>query len=168
MSNRVYIETSVISYLTAWPSRDLLIAAAQEATRIWWDNRRSQYQLFASRLVVNEAGRGDPDAARRRQEMLKGIPHLIITDEAAALANQLIDQGAVPREVADDATHVAVAAVHEMDYLLTWNFRHLDNAERKPQIRSICTILGYTCPEICTPRELMGEQADSMGELGNE
>jgi predicted nucleic acid-binding protein len=168
MRKQVYIETSVVSYLAAWPSRDILIAAAQEITRNWWNQERSRYELFVSELVRVEASRGDPDAAQRRLEKLEAISDLKITSEAVALANHLVDQGAVPREVADDATHVAVAAVHGMDYLLTWNFRHIDNAETKPQMRSICAVAGYPCPEICTPQELMGADTELMGGLDNE
>jgi predicted nucleic acid-binding protein len=160
MGKRVYIETSVISYLVARPSRSIMTEACQLATKQWWDNRRSQFELFTSELVLAEAGQGDPDAARRRKEELKNIPDLEVTNSAVTLARTLVDQRALPREAMDDALHLAVAAVHGVDYLLTWNCRHLDNAEMKPLMRSVCAIAGYRCPEICTPQELMGEQND--------
>jgi predicted nucleic acid-binding protein len=160
MGKRVYIETSVISYLVARPSRNLLTAAWQELTRQWWDNRRSRFELFTSELVSAEASLGDPDAARRRSEKLRGISDLAVTDSTVALAKKLVDAGALPKEAVDDAMHLAVAAVHGIDYLLTWNCRHLDNAELKPLMRSVCAVAGYRCPEICTPQELMGEQDD--------
>jgi predicted nucleic acid-binding protein len=160
MGKRVYIETSVISYLVARPSRNIMTEAWQLATKHWWDNRRSFFDLFASELVLAEASQGDPEAARRRKEQLKNIPDLEVTDSAVALAKNLVGQHALPKEALDDAMHLAVAAVHGIDYLLTWNCRHLDNAEMKPLMRSVCAVAGYRCPEICTPQELMGGQDD--------
>ena len=160
MDKRLYIETSVISYLVARPSRNLLTAAWQQVTREWWDKRRLRFELFTSELVSVEASHGDADAARRRNEKLIGIPDLAVTDSAVALAKKLVGTGALPREAMDDAMHLSVAAVHGIDYLLTWNCRHLDNAEMKPLMRNVCAIAGYHCPEICTPQELMGEQGN--------
>jgi predicted nucleic acid-binding protein len=158
VNKRVYIETSVVSYLAARPSRNILAAAWQQVTRDWWEKQRPHFELFTSELVLNEARRGDPDAIQKRIEKLQGITDLEITDDVVALAKKLVDDGALPREAMDDAIHIAIAAVHGIDYLLTWNYRHLDNAEKKPLIRSICAIAGYRCPEICTPQELMGEE----------
>jgi predicted nucleic acid-binding protein len=114
--------------------------------------------LFTSELVLAEAGQGDPDAAKRRSEQLQDIPDLEVTSEVVASAKRLVAEGALPREAVDDAMHIAIAAVHGVDYLLTWNCRHLDNAERKPLVRSVCAIAGYRCPEVCSPQELMGDQ----------
>ena len=158
MGKRVYIETSVISYLTARPSRQILAAAWQQVTQEWWDKHRTRFDLFASELVLAEAGQGDPDAAQKRIEKLKGIPDLEVTSDVVVLAKKLVADGALPNDAMDDAMHVAVSAVHGVDYLLTWNCRHLDNAELKPLIRSVCAVAGYRCPEICTPQELMGIQ----------
>lgn len=158
MGKCVYIETSVISYLVARPSRNLLAAAWQQVTQDWWDKRRVRFELFTSQLVFAEAAQGDPEAARRRGDALQNIPDLEVTDEVVALAARLVTEGALPREATDDAVHIAVAAVHGMDYLLTWNYRHLDNAERKPLVRRVCTLAGYRYPEICTPQALMGEE----------
>jgi hypothetical protein len=116
------------------------------------------FKLFTSPLVLAEAGQGDADAVQRRIQKLKDIPDLEITDDVVVLAKKLVNDGAVPKEAMDDAMHIAVAAVHGVDYLLTWNFRHLDNAEKKPLVRSVCAVAGYRCPEICTPQELMGEE----------
>jgi predicted nucleic acid-binding protein len=160
MGKRVYIETSVVSYLVARPSRNLLTAAWQQVTHEWWDSRRSQFELFTSEVVWKEAKRGDPDAAESRCEKLRDTSNLELTDGVAALVRKLIEAGALPAEAIDDATHVAVSAIHEIDYLLTWNCRHLDNAEMKPLMRSVCAVAGHRCPEICTPQELMGEQTD--------
>jgi predicted nucleic acid-binding protein len=158
MNKRVYIETSVISYLGARPSLNVLAAARQQTTLYWWERHRPRFDLFTSELVLSEAGQGDPVAAEKRTEKLQSIPDLEITGEVIELAKKLVDGAALPIEAMDDAIHIAVAAFHGMDYLLTWNYRHLDNAEKKPSIRRICAIAGYQCPEICTPQELMGEE----------
>ena len=157
MQKTVYIETSIPSYLTARPSRDIRAAAWQQITAQWWDEARTHYELFISELVLVEVSSGNPEAARRRLEVLQGIAELPIDQEVQALAGRLISQGGVPAGAEADALHIAVAAVHRMDYLLTWNFRHIDNAATKPLIRSICAEAGYTCPEICTPIELLPE-----------
>jgi len=156
----VYVETSILSYLTARPSRDLVVAAHQQVTRTWWDEHRGRFEVFVSPLVDQESGRGDADAAQRRVEVLKGLAVLEIVDEAYDLAVALIAEGALPANAQDDAAHISLAAVHKMDYLLTWNCRHIDNAETKPRVRAVCTKHGYTCPEICTPEELMGGEDD--------
>ena len=157
----VYIETSILSYLTSRPSRDLLAAAHQQVTQAWWERRRQRFEVFVSPLVAQEAKRGDPDAAQRRVVALTGLPVLEIVEEAYELAAAFIAESALPAAAEDDATHIALAAVHGMDYLLTWNCRHIDNAETKPVIRSVCATHGYTCPEICTPEELMGGEDES-------
>jgi predicted nucleic acid-binding protein len=153
----VYIETSVVSYLTALPARDLLAAAWQSATLEWWQTRRERFELFTSQLVLDEASSGHPDAAGRRLHSLEHVPILPLTDLATDLAESLVREGALPQKASDDALHLAIAAYHGVNYLLTWNCRHLDNAEMKPVMRRICAIHGYTCPEICTPIELMGD-----------
>lgn len=154
----VYIETSIVSYLTALPARDLLAAAWQNATSRWWETQRLRFELFTSQLVLDEAAQGHPDAAQRRLRNLAGIPHLPMPDPVTDLATTLLSEGALPEKATDDALHVAVAAYHGVDYLLTWNCRHIDNAEMKPVIRNVCVVKGYVCPEICTPLELMGDQ----------
>jgi predicted nucleic acid-binding protein len=157
MKKRVYIETSVISYLTARPSRNILAAAWQQLTFDWWERQRVHFDLFISELVVSEASRGDSEAVKKRLEKIRGIADLEITQDVILLANKIIQQGGLPKDALNDALHLAVSAVHGIDYLLTWNCRHLDNAEKKPLLRSICGIIGFNCPEICTPQELMGE-----------
>ena len=153
----IYIETSIVSYLTALPARDLIAAAWQSATISWWETQRQRFELFTSQLVIGEAGQGHPEAAQRRLQRLAEIPHLPMPDSVTNLAGALLDEGALPEKATDDALHVAVSAYHGVDYLLTWNCRHIDNAEMKPRMRSVCSVHGYTCPEICTPLELMGE-----------
>lgn len=156
----VYIETSIVSYLTARPTNDLLAAAWQKATIDWWDTQRSRFDLYTSSVVSEEAGRGSAEAAARRLQALSGIPLLAITDEVVALSKALIDRGALPTKAIGDSLHIAVSAVHAIDYLLTWNCRHIDNAEMKPVVRSVCAEHGYASPEICTPQELMGADND--------
>lgn len=156
----VYIETSIVSYLTARPSSNLLAAAWQKATVDWWDTQRDRFDLYVSATVIEEANRGNSQAAARRLKTLVDIPLLPITEAVVVLAKSLIRKGGVPEKALDDALHIAVSAVHGMDYLLTWNCRHIDNAETKPLIRRICATKGHPCPEICTPQELMGVSTD--------
>ncbi len=152
----VYVETSIVSYLTARPTSDLLAAAWQKSTVDWWETQRKRFDLYTSDVAIEEAGKGTPEAAARRLEALSVIPVLPITEAMVELSKALIQERALPTKALDDALHIAVSAVHGVDYLLTWNCRHLDNAETKPIVRSVCTIHGYTSPEICTPQELMG------------
>ena len=131
---RIYLETTVVSYLAARPSRDLRVAAHQQATSEWWTRRRDDFDLFASQLVVEEASAGDAEAALRRLGYLAGVPLLDLTDRSLALAEKLLTDAAVPAEAEQDALHIAVAAVHGMDYLLTSNCRHIANATMRGQI----------------------------------
>jgi predicted nucleic acid-binding protein len=162
MKKSVYIETSIPSYLTARPSRDVRAAAWQQITGQWWDEARDDYELFTSELTLVEASAGNPEAARRRLESIKDIPELTIDVEVQELAERLITEGGVPGAAEADALHIAVAAVHRIDYLLTWNCRHIDNAAKKPIIRAICETSGYTYPEICTPMELLPENENDV------
>lgn len=159
MKKRVYIETSIASYLAARPARDLIRAARQQLTREWWDSRRGDYDLYVSGIVLDEASEGDPDAARRRLEVLEGIPVLDARDEADELAEALVREGPLPQTAVDDAGHLALATVHGMDFLVTWNCRHLANAEYFEGIATVVQARGYKAPIICTPQELLGEPA---------
>lgn len=158
----VYIETSIISYLVSMPSRDLRAAAWQQITAQWWLTERPKYELFTSELVLAEAAAGDANAAERRLDRLENIPELIVDDEVKNLAGRLIADGGLPSHAQVDALHIATASVHDMDYLLTWNCRHIDNAATKPIIRSICAAAGYAYPEICTPLELLSEESENV------
>jgi len=152
---RIYIETSIISFLTARQSANMHAESKRQITIDWWHNQRKSYQLFASPLVIKEASAGDKVASERGLTVLKEIPLLEISKTSIELAQLLITSNAVPREAQEDALHIAVAAVYSVDYLLTWNCRHIDNAVRKPLIRRLCQEYGYPCAEICTPEELM-------------
>ena len=152
---RVYLETTVISYLTARPSRNLRVMAHQEITVDWWSRRRMSFELYVSRLVVDEASAGDAEAAARRLSTLEAIPRLELTEPVSALAAQLVAQAGIPREAVEDAVHVAIAAAHGMDYLLTWNCRHIANAAMRNRIEDVCASSGFEAPVICTPEELL-------------
>ena len=152
--SKVYIETTIVSYLLASPSADLIQAAHQQLTRNWWAGR-NRFDLFVSRAVVAEAERGAQDAAARRVEALRGIPNLQFSRNVAALARRLMQSGTLPPKARLDAAHVAVAAVNGMDYLLTWNLRHLANATLRGKIEGVCRDAGTVPPIICTPEELM-------------
>ncbi|MBI5416659.1 type II toxin-antitoxin system VapC family toxin [Candidatus Poribacteria bacterium] len=160
MKKRVYVETSIISYLTGKPSRNILVMAWQSLTIEWWKKRRNLFELFVSELVLEEAGQGNSEAAKRRLIAIEGIPLLKLTDSAMELSKKLISESALPAKATDDALHIALSAVHNIDYLLTWNCRHIDNAEIKPLVRSVIIDNGYNCPEICTPQELIGGDLD--------
>lgn len=155
MRPTVYIETTIPSYLTARMSRDLIIAAHQQVTREWWHKQRAAFDLFVSQTVLNEAGRGDAEAAKERLAALSGFPLLDITTDVDSLAEQLVVDGPIPQRVAVDALHVALAAVHKMDYLLTWNCTHIANARLRGRLESVCDAGGWHCPIVCTPLELM-------------
>ena len=155
MKQKVYIETSVVSYLTNRRSRDMVVAVHQELTLEWWEERAPGFALVISELVQEEAGKGDPVASGGRLAAIAKLPILAVSDEAASLADQLISSGPIPRSSAADALHIAVAAVNGIDYLLTWNCKHLANAAHRHQIEALVEEAGYACPVICTPEELM-------------
>jgi predicted nucleic acid-binding protein len=153
----VYIETTIISFLAARPSRDLVVAAKQRTTRDWWDLRRDRFDLYGSQFVVNEAADGDEEAAERRMQQLTGIPLLAVNEEVADLAEALVSEGVLPEKAATDAVHIALAAVHGIEFLLTWNCTHLANAQLIEAVDGLILSRGYEPPIICTPDELMGD-----------
>lgn len=153
MRPTVYVETTIPSYLTAWPSRDLVRAAHQQITREWWA-RRDEFELYTSRLVVQECQAGDARAAAERLAALAGIPLLEQETEVGELAEALLRGVPLPEKAAADALHIATAAVHGMLYLLTWNCKHIANVTLRPQIEAVCRAAGFEPPLICTPEEL--------------
>jgi hypothetical protein len=157
MKPRIYLETKIPSYLTAWPSRDLVRAAHQQITREWWE-RRQDYELFVSQLVIREC-----EAAAARLEALEGLPLLEQGEEAQSLARALLDRVPLPDRATADALHIATAAVHGMDYLLTWNCTHIANAALRGRIEVVCRDAGFEPPAICTPEELPGGEDDERG-----
>lgn len=157
MLPRVYVETSVISYLAARPSRDLITAARQQLTHEWWRRRRPHFDVYVSQLVLDEAAQGDREAAARRATFMGELPLLEITRAALDFANQLLDAAGLPPQAAVDALHISIAACNGMEYLLTWNSAHIANAEYRVRVERACRRQGYEPPVLCTPNELMGE-----------
>ena len=155
MKPTVYLETTIFGYLAMRVSGILRVAANQETTRDWWDNRRHEFNLFVSRYVLDECSDGDPVAARERQVFLDGISLLQSPDEVGVLADYLMAGVPLPEKASVDALHVAVAAVNGIEYLLTWNCKHIANPSLRPRIEQLCRELGYDPPAICTPQELM-------------
>lgn len=155
MKRKVYIETSVISYLTARPSGDSIKSACQQITRLWWDAGRTPVLAFISPYVVEEASAGDPLAASERIEALRAIPVLPLAPEILELAEFLLLGGGLPAKARLDALHIACAAYHEIDVLLTWNCTHIANPTKLPVMRGLCAARGYKLPELVTPFELM-------------
>ena len=157
MNKSVYIESSVISYLTARPSRDLVIAGHQAVTAEWWNERRLRYDVYVSPLVVEEVSAGDASAAEERLRVIADIPSVTIAADAESLASALLAANAVPANSARDALHVAIAATQGIDYLITWNFRHINNACTRTMVVNVVSDFGLVCPVLCSPEELMGE-----------
>ena len=150
----IYLESSVVSYLAARPSRDLVVAGNQQVTRDWWETRRREYELFVSDLVVAECTVGDSTAVSEREQILVGLPVLATTQDSEALANVLLSAMALPRRAALDALHIGVTAVNGIDILLTWNCAHIANPFMQPQIAAACVEFGVVPPTICTPLQL--------------
>jgi len=152
---KVYLETTIPSLLTAWHSRDLIIAADQQITKEWRRTRRRHFALFISQVVLDESSEGDKTAAAARLAEIRGLPILEINGEVEQVARAVLDSGLIPTKASNDALHLAVAAVHRMHFLLTWNCRHLANAAIGTQLGAACREAGYEIPVICTPKQLM-------------
>jgi hypothetical protein len=157
MPRRVYIETTIPSYLTARPSRDIVQAARQQLTREWWDVERRNYDLCISQIVLDEATAGDAEAAQRRLAVIDTLPLLDLTFEVDGLAETIMQSGLLPASASRDAVHIAVTAVHQVHFLLTWNCRHIANATIFRDLQHIIMSAGYDVPVICTPEELLGD-----------
>ena len=157
MKLKVYLETSVISYLAARLSRDLVVAAHQQITAEWWHGSRHRFDLYTSELVTREAEAGDPGAAARRMGVLEGLTSLTLDEEVMNLAIALLDAKAVPRQAVEDAYHIATATVHGMDVLLTWNCKHIANVTMRHLIDQTCRTRGFELPTIANPEQLLEE-----------
>ena len=160
MKPTVYIETSFISYLTSRPSRDVIIAGRQMVSHDWWKIYRHRFELRISALVEEEISRGDPEAAKYRLDRTAEIPSLSISDEATDIAGLLLFHGVLPEGSEADALHIGIAAAQGIDYLLTWNFKHINNAETKSAIIELVESYGYKCPQLCSPEEFGGTSND--------
>jgi len=156
MKYAIYLETSFISYLTGRLSNNIMVASRQISTQNWWRKRRQYFDLYISEAVELEAQSGNKEAANKRNEIIKDLPLLNINPEILELAQAFIQKGSLPEKAAVDAVHISVATFHKMNYLLTWNCKHIANAEIQKKLRKITRNLGYELPVICTPEELMG------------
>jgi hypothetical protein len=157
MSEAVYIETSILGYLTARPSRDVVVAASIEITREWWDTRRFDFQLYSSQAVVKETSQGDVEIASQRLAILRNFSLLDLNQSVLYLAEQFLERSNLPAKADIDAVHIAAATVHGMDYLLTWNCKHIANAQIQGKLAKISLDFGYELPILCTPYELLGD-----------
>jgi predicted nucleic acid-binding protein len=153
---KVYIETTIPSFLTSRPSNKLILAGKQALTRQWWERRREKYDLFISQYVLDEASKGDAEAAERRMNAISHIEMLEVDNDVILLAEKIMQSGIIPPKADTDALHIAVASRHSIDFLLTWNCTHIANAEIFVKINHIVTESGYFLPTICTPDELFG------------
>lgn len=158
MAAKVYVETSVVSYLTARPARDVVVVAHQQLTRDWWANERQAYDLFASEIVIAEAEKGDAEASRARLEILREMKQLSANVAAEQLVPILLRDTGLPQRALADMSHIALATVHGMQFLLTWNCKHIANANILRRVAKTCRRQGYEVPVICTPEELMGSR----------
>ena len=157
MNETVYVETSIFGYLTARSTKNLILAANIEVTRDWWNNYRISLDLYASQIVLDEAALGDSEIASQRLELLQDLTLLEPTEAAEELVIQFLSKTNLPPKAANDAAHIAIATVHGMDYLLTWNCKHIANAHIQKKLARICYDFGYELPTICTPYEMLGE-----------
>jgi predicted nucleic acid-binding protein len=153
---KVYLETSVVSYITSRLARDIVVLAHQQLTREWWDLRRGEFELYTSEVVVAESDRGDPEAARARREILRQTKQLSASQAAEQLVPVLLAATGLPSKALADMAHIALATVHGMQYLLTWNCKHIANAAVRRTVVKTCRERGFEPPVICTPEELMG------------
>lgn len=151
----VYLETSVISYLVSNPSSDLVIAAHQKVTHDWWSGHRRKYELAISTIVEKEISSGDDKTARKRIELVKGLRLLMVTPESIALAKHLVGKGPLPAKAEVDALHISLAAIHGVDFLLSWNCKHIANAFIQKDLAKLIQAHGYECPVLCTPESML-------------
>jgi hypothetical protein len=157
MSETVYIETSILGYLTARLSRDIVVSANIQITREWWDMRRNDFQLYSSQAVVKETSQGDAAIASQRLEIIRNLALLDLNQSVLDLAEQFLGRSNLPAKADVDAVHIAAATVHGMDYLLTWNCKHIANAQIQGKLAEISLDFGYELPILCTPYELLGD-----------
>ena len=153
----IYIETSVVSYLTAQPSSQVIALSRQMLTKHWWDKGRLEHELFTSQFVIDESALGDSESSQKRLTVLVTIPLLDVIPEIFDLADDLLAQAILPAKARLDALHISIAAVHSLEYLLTWNCKHIANAHSLPAIYRRIEKQGYAAPLICTIEEMTGE-----------
>jgi hypothetical protein len=157
MSEAVYIETSILGYLTARSTKDLILAANIEITKDWWEFRRNSFILYTSEAVLDEVAQGDAEIATQRLKILRDFPLLALNQTVQDLATQFLARSSLPPKAKVDAIHISAATIHGMDYLLTWNCKHIANAQIQGKLAEISLDFGYVLPILCTPNELMGD-----------
>lgn len=157
MSETIYIETSILGYLTARSTKNSILAANIEVTQDWWETRRGAFTLYISQLVLDEVARGDTEIAVQRLEIVRDFPLVELDRSVRDLAAEFLKQSNLPPKAADDAIHIAAATVSGLDYLLTWNCKHIANAQIQRKLTQIVLDFGYQLPIICTPYELLGD-----------
>lgn len=157
----VYLETTVLSYLVSLPSRDIVIAGHQQTTQDWWADRKNAFQCFISQVVLDEIGAGDPSEVKKRRSVADTLNLLAVTQDAEKLTEAIMKSRVLPPKAVRDAAHIAVASVHSVEFLLTWNCKHLANAQIAKRIAAICKSSGFQMPIICTPLELLEEFEDA-------
>jgi len=154
---RIYVESTIPSYVVARPARDLLQAARQQLTRDWWDFQREKHELFTSQFVLDEIADGEEAMARQRLKLLRDVPLLEPTDSANDLGRKILRSGLIPPTADGDAAHIALATVHKLDILLTWNCRHIANVAIQARLRRLAEQNGHTLPALATPEEFMND-----------
>jgi hypothetical protein len=153
---RIYSESTIPSYVVARPARDLLQAARQQLTKDWWDFNSENHELFTSQIVLDEIAEGEAAMARQRLELVAELKLLDLTDEARMFTKEILASGLLPVEADRDAAHIALATVHEMEILLSWNCRHIANAAIQTRLRRLAEKNDFALPVLCTPEELTG------------
>jgi len=156
----VYVETTVLSYLVALPAKDVVVAGHQKTTQDWWSFRRTAFDCYISQVVIDEVAAGDPSEVRKRLAVADSLDLLAVTEDAEQLTKSIVKSGILPSKAIRDAAHIAVATVHEVQYLLTWNCKHLANAQIAKRVSNLCRVAGYEMPTVCTPEELLEEPSN--------
>lgn len=154
MKPSVYIETTVIGYLTSWPRNDVIVTGRQAVTKKWWQTAHDKYTLVVSQKVVDECAAGDAIAAEERLRVIENLPIVEMSPAAERLLNALLAKGAVPATEPNDAAHIALAAANGVQFLVTWNFRHIANVSMRRKIDQIIMECGFQALSICSPDEM--------------
>jgi len=156
---KVYIETSVVSYFVGEISKNIIIAGHQASTKDFWGKLNIEIEPIISALVIKEASQGDKEKAESRIKAIEGFTVIDVSIQAEDLADLLLEKNGIPKEFPEDALHVAIAAVEKIDFIATWNFKHINNPFTKNKIKQIIEDAGFSCPVLASPEELLGEDS---------
>ena len=156
---KVYIETSVVSYFVGEISKNIIIAGHQASTKDFWGKLNIEIEPIVSALVIKEASQGDKEKAESRIKAIEGFTVIDISIQAEDLADLLVEKNGIPKEFPEDALHIAIAAVEKIDFIATWNFKHINNPFTKNKIKQIIEDAGFSCPVLASPEELLGEDS---------